>query len=322
MTAIFSCVASAFSCCFKKQKVDEDEMPQTVLQAGQIAQAVIPNRPVTEGAVSVVPLSERNVPFLQMTTEDDMASHQTMKQVAQVWRRQGKVNYLVYSTVNLEKAEQNYTLEMLPFSNQHSFKRELSLLWKTVFGAKSITAQKREQQQLSFAASSTGSSIVRREVLPDPFCDPERIRLQSVFEGETVRILYNYAPIDMGDKKALHFLVIPKEHRTNFDELKQEEYLEAQALTRQLILQFKQSGDAGFVIMYHKTGRPAGQTVGHWHNHIVLIPKEPDTICEKLNLIFRTVYRPKVSAKLLAERVAAHSKTLKILKEHVDYKSA
>jgi diadenosine tetraphosphate (Ap4A) HIT family hydrolase len=101
----------------------------------------------------------------------------------------------------------------------------------------------------------------------DPFCNPEIIQKQLVFEGSEVNVLYNYAPIGLGQEK-LHFLIVPKIHRVGFSELSQTEYLEAMELSQKLI-NFYQKRNHPIVYVFHKTGVEAGQTVPHWHQHIV-----------------------------------------------------
>lgn len=88
-----------------------------------------------------------------------------------------------------------------------------------------------------------------------------------VFEGKKINVLYNYAPL-VGGKEKLHFLIVPKQHRPKFSDLTEAEYLEAMVIAQKLISFYK---DKGYhtAYLFDKSGREAGQTVPHWHEHLV-----------------------------------------------------
>nr|QIQ10885.1 hypothetical protein OJOKFFHK_00028 [uncultured bacterium] len=88
-----------------------------------------------------------------------------------------------------------------------------------------------------------------------------------MFEGKYVNILYNYAPIAIDENK-LHFMLVPKAHREMFSELSVDEYLEASALEQKLGAYYKRQGYQA-AYLFNKTGAEAGQTVPHWHEHVI-----------------------------------------------------
>ena len=101
----------------------------------------------------------------------------------------------------------------------------------------------------------------------DAFCNPKVLDKQRVFEGKEINVLYNYAPIGLGEEK-LHFLIVPKEHHPNFSDLTKSEYLESMQLSQKLI-KFYQGKGFHTAYLFDKTGAEAGQTVPHWHEHVV-----------------------------------------------------
>ncbi len=117
----------------------------------------------------------------------------------------------------------------------------------------------------------------------DPFCDPEVIKKQMIIAGEHVYVLLDYAHFRLiGDKP--HFLIIPKEHRSTFKELTEGEYLESMAFARKIARYFKAQDAANTLHLFHKNGERAGQTIPHWHLHLIVM-KESNSATVQNGLI-------------------------------------
>lgn len=125
----------------------------------------------------------------------------------------------------------------------------------------------------------------------DPFCNNSMIEKQWVYEGESIYILYNYRPIEIGNDK-LHFLVVPKKHRPTFYQLSEDEYQEALVTVQKLCNYFFQARMIREVHLFHKSGIDAGQTVPHWHMHVVLTTSDLQTCLGKLSILRNMLFTP------------------------------
>jgi diadenosine tetraphosphate (Ap4A) HIT family hydrolase len=117
----------------------------------------------------------------------------------------------------------------------------------------------------------------------DAFCDQKVIDKQLVFEGKEINILYNYAPIVLGEGK-LHFLIVPKQHRSKFTDLTETEYLDVMQLSQKLVGFYKGKG-YHTAYLFDKTGIEAGQTVPHWHEHVVFTATKTQEFFGKLTVL-------------------------------------
>jgi histidine triad (HIT) family protein len=97
-----------------------------------------------------------------------------------------------------------------------------------------------------------------------PFCDPEVIETQAIFERGSVRVIYNRSPVNKGQ-----CMVVPKRHVTNIRELNQKELIDL-ITTVQLVSQKYQESMKleGFNYGFNE-GHYSGQRVDHFHFHIM-----------------------------------------------------
>jgi diadenosine tetraphosphate (Ap4A) HIT family hydrolase len=102
-------------------------------------------------------------------------------------------------------------------------------------------------------------------------------------------VLTNYAPIVLGS--SLHFLIVPKEHRTGFFDLEESEYVEAMKFSEKLIAYYSRNG-LRTAYLFDKTGAEAGQTVPHWHQHVVFTATKTQEILGKLRVFKNLLWRP------------------------------
>ncbi|MGH2612030.1 MAG: HIT family protein, partial [Rhabdochlamydiaceae bacterium] len=210
-----------------------------------------------------------------------------VKKVAQFWEQQGIFNYLVYKS----SADQGW--EMVPTQGSEQslwdricgFTRQLNVLAKVTFGRSSVSNPERKrvftkyQELQSFQVKETAETV--NQVVKDVFCKETVINSQLLWEGKHVRVLYNYAPIG---KEGLHFLLIPKIHKERLSQLSQDEFEEIQTFAATLIKQYPNH----LCYRYNKTGKLSGQTVPHFHEHVVFVLPQHDR-WGKLSVFFRMI---------------------------------
>ena len=168
---------------------------------------------------------------------------------------------------------------------------------------------------LTFGGMATGGSIDNlrpdhtdpssdTEVSNDHFCNPAVIERQLISKGETVNLLCDHKPL--GNE---HFLIIPKEHRKTFRDVTQAEYLETTSLLQQIAACYKNNT----IYIMHKTGREAGQSVPHWHMHVIVITDDFHEIGGRIavfvKMTFPFLFSP-LSDDTLKQRIATLQKAL------------
>ncbi len=201
-----------------------------------------------------------------------------MQKVVRLWEKQGISNYLVY------KSSQETGWEMVPYSGNpastwdkiRAFGRQFLVLSRVTFGRAEFSAQVSEKP--------TPLVATVQKVAQDAFCTKSVIDSQLIWEGKHICVLYNYAPIG---QEGLHYLLVPKAHREKFTELNQDEFDEVQQFAGELIDKYP----GHLCYRYHKTGLLAGQTVPHFHEHVVFIRPQHD-LKGKLSVFYRMVMPP------------------------------
>lgn len=210
--------------------------------------------PLTQDALQM----ESPLPLVEWSQDDNQEAFRTLQKVIQVWANKGIHEYLIVGKENSEPFK--WTIVPYPPDINPLF-RHLTILWKMTFGTSPQEAKKFELEEPVPIHISTTSSK------PDPFSDPQVIQRQLVYEGKRIYVLYNYAPIT-----SEHFLLIPKERKVYFSDLDLEEYLEAMHLAQKLIRHFRTDSKVAYI--FDKSGERAGQTVPHWHEHLVITPQD------------------------------------------------
>lgn len=133
----------------------------------------------------------------------------------------------------------------------------------------------------------------------DFFCQ-ERAKSQHLYEGKKVDILYPDNPIT---KK--HFLFVTKAHRPTFNEITFEEFEEVITLAKKVAGFYK--GQKHFLF---KTGLDAGQTVPHFHLHLMILESQTESFIGRLkifaNILFNTIpfLHTRLQGAALENRVA------------------
>ncbi len=86
----------------------------------------------------------------------------------------------------------------------------------------------------------------------------------TVFENENFRVILDIAPANSG-----HCLILPKKHAENIFEMSDELVKEAFSLAKRTANKLRESGLADGVNILQNNGEVAGQTVGHFHIHVI-----------------------------------------------------
>ncbi len=243
---------------------------------GRAAQAIAPANVLKTGALQVAASGNVTL-FEDWTALHHKESFLLLQTIASIWEKEGDVQFMVFGTEGA-KLKPPFAWEALPFQptdNQATrFWQLARVLWRIAFGpapediafqeSKISTFQREIPQHLKKRAESPSESVFG----DDAFCRQSVIEKQRVLEGKTVEVLYNFAPVGFG-KERLHFLIVPKNHRTTFRDLTEEEYLEASELAGILLKHLKKTRDVKMAYLFHKSGVDAGQTVPHFHIHLI-----------------------------------------------------
>lgn len=126
-----------------------------------------------------------------------------------------------------------------------------------------------------------------------PFCNPQIIDNQEVFETKSLRILVDYAPRIRG-----HLLVIPKRHVVKAHELSKEEWAEFGELIPKIVAVFEKALKTNQYMIFEKNGPLAYQDVSHVHFHLL-----PVTQAGSWEVIFKNQHPPNLSKEELKSEV-------------------
>ena len=250
--------------------------------------AIIPSRQLLDQSLHLV---APNKQFNGWSAQNHADSYLFMQRIAQTWKSSNFTDqYLIYSKIDSNL----FNWEMVPYQKCRTCigraVQQLQVLWRTVFGGIKVSEEssknqvKRYKVLLNESPETTGpSGILSRS--NDSFCKDDTIERQWVVTGKKVNVLFNYAPIGFGGER-LHFLVVPKEHRETFTDVTQEEYCESLELTTKLVDHITETRKSvKNVYLLNKTGVDAGQTVKHWHLHVIFSTNTAQDFWGKITVI-------------------------------------
>lgn len=269
---------------------------------------IVPEAPLAKGSIQLRSLGTGR--FSDWSVSDKYTAHLVIRSVINQWQKEGITDYLIYGKEST--AEDNaFTWEIVPYPKTGwAFWNQFKVLWNITFGCHPLPLVERQHIALAYAEKkSSYSSIQLSEKVNqvalrnDAFCNSEIIDKQRVFEGRNINVLYNYAPLSIGNEK-LHFLIVPKEHRERFIDLTEEEYSETMELSQKLITHYREQG-FNTVYMFDKTGKSAGQTVPHWHGHQIFTATKTQEFYGKLLVLKNMLFgSSSLSKNELATKVA------------------
>lgn len=253
----------------------------SVVYETQTMKVIVPECPLGAGSLKIEPLSDYQN-FSEWGDFNNREAYELIKKIVQVWEKQGITDYLVYGKES--DSASPFSWEIVPFPKDGTttrFLKQFNLLWNITFGGASLSTSEQERIIQNFQEGKNLFSEQHKQHIEtinhiahknDVFCNPKIIENQLVFEGKEVNVLYNYAPIVPGSER-LHFLIVPKKHRPKFSDLSETEYVESMHLAQKLIGFYKDKGYSTAYI-FDKSGKEAGQTVPHWHEHVVIPEKK------------------------------------------------
>lgn len=293
--------------------IEQNSVPsEAIIYEGYSFQMIVPERPLAKGSIEF----RSDCDFVSWKEQDHLEMLNVMQKVAEIWKQQGITDYLRFAQVS----EGKFSWEMVPCPSENwQVWNGIKLLWKATFGAGTISLKERENQ-----ASFLKEQLLRenhpdsneRKKGTDVFCQESVIGRQLVYDGVEDHVLYNYAPVAAGKEK-LHFLIIPKNHCPSFSLLNQREYLEAMRFSQKLIAFYRNQGIPKAFLL-DKTGPAAGQTVFHWHEHLILIPSKTEELWSRLTMFKNMfIHAAPLSNNELKERVSFLKKDLCKLDNYV-----
>ena len=125
-----------------------------------------------------------------------------------------------------------------------------------------------------------------------------QIPSNTVYEDEDFRVILDISPAAKG-----HMLILPKEHYANIFELPEEAAKKVLPLAKKLAAAVKEAMNADGVNIVQNNGTAAGQTVPHFHLHIIprkegdnamplwtpgeSVPEEQAQIAEKISKLMK-----------------------------------
>jgi diadenosine tetraphosphate (Ap4A) HIT family hydrolase len=229
--------------------------------------------------------------FNTWSEQDHADSYSLMHAIAGVWQKTKTDQYLVYGKIDTE----NFHWELVPYQKCYTYFgrviQQIQVLWNVVFGGVAISKDESRNQVKAYSQKLEQLPIIQASEISvpshDPFCQQATIERQWVIRENKVDVLFNYAPIGLGGER-LHFLIVPKAHRATFSDVTQQEYLESIALTKRLVTHFTDSRKIKTVYLLHKTGVDAGQSVPHWHLHVVFSTNKAQDFWSKLT-VFKNI---------------------------------
>jgi diadenosine tetraphosphate (Ap4A) HIT family hydrolase len=247
--------------------------------------------------------------------EDNNETFVLRQKVAAIWEQRG-LDYMIYKKETLSDLS---AWDIVPYPRTGwRFWNQFKALWRITFGGFAVPKVERERIANEFKDAENLSKIggtwqshPSKSDGQDPFCNSITDR-QIVFKGQHVKILYDYRPIALGADK-LHFLIVPIQHRLTFADLTLEEYQEIKKFENYLKLNYLANGHS--VYQFSKNGAASGQTVSHWHQHMVFAQNETEAFLGKLTVLKNMLIGSSpLSNKELTERVESLKRALGDLK--------
>lgn len=228
-----------------------------------------------------------NQKFVEWTSEQDLEAGNLIKKISRTWENCHKCDaYLVYGKTTLGSFTERFHWEIVPFPEKGMGAwQRMKVIWNVTFGPKKLSDESLSKNMNeirphygNLAQISTKEEAICTTCEPkDAFCKPDVIKRQNVFTGEHVYVLLDYTTFRLiGDKP--HFLIVPKRHCPTFQELTKDEYLETMALARKIALYFAAEAPTYTIYLFHKNGERAGQSVPHWHLHLLAIEESGNNI--------------------------------------------
>lgn len=255
---------------------------------------ILSSHPLASNSLSIITKDRHKFHFQDWTQEEIRESYRYLQELVEKGETQEKTpSYMVFGKDDFATPS-TFHWDFVPYKKTSSlllrFWQQCNVLWKITFRGAPPSEKEREEvtnDYLDFYLQYTPKEPrdERGTILSsDPFCQQEVIDKQLVLEGERINVLYSYTPIGFGGEK-LHFLFTTKKHIETFREISEAEYVEALCLAKQVVATLQKNRTVQAIYFYHKTGEEAGQTVKHWHMHLVITTTTAQDIYGKLAVL-------------------------------------
>jgi diadenosine tetraphosphate (Ap4A) HIT family hydrolase len=312
--------ASFFSYLAGYQKVDAAMPTDAIVYRGESIHAIVPEKVLGPGSLQLTK-AESAASFKDWSERENQESFYLLKAISALWHEKKITDQFLVFGKDAVPAKDGFRWEMVPYEKTSwavgRFWQQFKVMLNVVWGGKTEEAKLRERnislftKELPAEMASIVDQIGVTEKAAkgtDPFCKDEVIQNQRVFEGRSVNVLYPHTPIGIGSER-LHFLFVPKEHKKDFNQLSGEEYSEAVKLAQLALEHFKKTRQVKNAYIYHKTGPDAGQTVEHWHMHLVITTSVTEDMMGKCKVLWNMVFPP---SPLKGEQLASPVRKYKI----------
>lgn len=264
---------------------------EVIAYEGNTVNIVIPDCPLAPGSVKIIPKSDiKNLS--EWGTPQSLETYEMIQKIVGIWEQKGITDYLIYGKES-DSSKSLFSWEIVPYPKDGwKFWKQFKVLWNITFGGSCLPVVEKQRIAKDFQkdiGEFSAKQVKQIEAIDaaakgnDAFCNQEVIDKQLVFEGKKINVLYNYAPIVMGEGK-LHFLIVPKRHLEKYTDLTAEEYTESVQLAQKLLNFYKAKGYHTAYI-FDKSGAEAGQVVPHWHEHLVFTKTKTQDFFGKLTVL-------------------------------------
>ncbi len=273
--------------------------PQNVIYRADKVEIIVSPCPLIANSLSVQSISPQKS-IITWDKQQHVESYNLLQNTATIWKEQEFIeDFMVMGKIPPRMMSDRFFWEIIPFAqNRSNFIDHFWVAWGILFNSPCLSeidrqALKNKYNEFIPVFEKAYTYISEKTSCPDAdvFCHQDVINRQRLYDGKLMMVLYNYAPLAIGEDK-LHFLIIPKSHRTGFPDLTLDEYLEAQEIASKLINYYEEKGFP-IVYLYHKTGKYAGQTVPHWHEHVIFASDKSNEILAKWIFIGKKLFGSK-----------------------------
>ncbi|NGX57383.1 MAG: hypothetical protein K940chlam3_00274 [Chlamydiae bacterium] len=246
---------------------------------GENLKICVPSCPVSSDALEIQNIGNHQR-FQTWTAEEHEETYDFLQRIRSCWNRCDYTrSYMVYGQTSPNLRSEKFHWQVIPYPEDGwSRLKQLQVIWNVSFGASFLSekeriAQATQLRQYTQYLPENYQRVQAKGPSDDPFCNPGVTGNQCVYEGDEMLVLYDHAPVRIVEENP-HFLITPKKHKETFGELTASEYKEAMALAEKVTDYFQESYPQSTLHFFHKTGKAAGQTVPHWHMHVIVVKED------------------------------------------------
>jgi diadenosine tetraphosphate (Ap4A) HIT family hydrolase len=216
--------------------------------------------------------------FCQWNAAEQAETYDLLQRIANTWNKSNYAhNYLAYGMTTPNLRCERFSWAVIPYpDNGWNRLKQIRVIWNVAFGSPQNSDEERVakansiKEQTQYLSDPYMPDYGSGKPAKDAFCDGKVIENQRVFEGKRINVFYDRAPERIVDENP-HFLITPKRHAVKLTELTEDEYTESMETAQKIANYFQRDNPRCTLHMLHKTGEAAGQTVPHWHLHVIVV---------------------------------------------------